>query len=59
MVFLKNVLMCIKKKLNELHHDCQPSLMLLYVMLYIMLDYLIIFAALFHAVCFYNACFCH
>ena len=42
------------KKFKLIHHDCQPILMLLYVMLYIMLAYLMLFAALCNAVCLYN-----
>ena len=45
MVFLKNALMCIKK-VKLINHDCQPILMLLYVLLYIMLAYLMLLAAL-------------
>ena len=63
MVFLKNVLMCILKKVKLIHCDCLPILMLLYIMLaylmllYIMLAYLMLFAALSNAVCLYNAFF--
>ena len=49
-------MMCIKKS-NELHCDCLPILMLLHIMLYIMFAYLMLFAALFIAVCLYNASF--
>ena len=42
-----------KKKL--ISHDCQPILMLLYIMLYIMLAYLMLFAAFSNAVCLHNA----
>ena len=60
MVFLKNALMCIKKKVKLINHDCLPILMLLYIMLYIMLAYLMLFAALSNVVCLYNASvFCH
>ena len=45
------------KKVKLIHHDCLPILMLLYIMLYIMLDYLMLFAALSNAVCLYNAFF--
>ena len=54
MVFLKNALMCLKK-VKLINHDCLLILMLLHVMLYIMLAYLMLFAALFNAVCLYNA----
>ena len=57
MVFLKNALMCIKKKVKLINHDCLPILMLLYIMLYIVLAYLMLFAALSNAVCLYNASF--
>ena len=54
MVFLKNVLMCIKKvKLNN--NDCLP---ILYCMLlYIMLAYLMLFAALSNAVYLHSSYF--
>ena len=55
-VFLNNALMCIKK-VKLINHDCLPILMLLYTMLYIMLAYLMLLAALFNAVCLYNASF--
>ena len=44
--------MCIRKgkKVKLVNHICLPILMLLYVMLYIMLDYLMLFAALSNAV---------
>ena len=62
MVFLKNALMCIKK-VKLINHDCLPILMLLYIMLYIVLAYLMLFAALYSAVCLYDASFfaidCH
>ena len=62
--------MC-KKKVNFINHDCLPILMLLYIMLaylllyivlaylmlYIVLTYLMLFAALYNAVCLYNASF--
>ena len=63
MIFLKNALMCIKK-VKLINQDCQPILMLLYIMLYIMLAYLMLyimlaylmlFAALSNDVCLYNA----
>ena len=59
MVFLKNALMCIKKrkKVKLINHDCLPILMLLYIMPYIMLTYLMLFAALSNAVCLHNAFF--
>ena len=57
MVFLENALMCIKKKVKLINHDCLPILMLLYIMPYIVLAYLMLFAALFNAVCLYNASF--
>ena len=56
MFFLKNVLMCIRK-VNLINHDCLSILMLLYIMLYIMLDYIMLFAALSNAVCLCNAFF--
>ena len=48
--------MCMKKS-KLINHDCQPTLMLLYIMLYVMLAYLMLFAALSNAVCLYNAFF--
>ena len=48
--------MCIKK-VKLIKHDCQPILMLLYIMLYIVHAYLMMFAALSNAVCLYNASF--
>ena len=48
---------CVERKITLINHDCQPILMLLYIMLYIMLAYLILFAALSNAVCLYNATF--
>ena len=65
MVFLKNVLMCIKK-VKLINHDCLPILMLLYIMLdivlaylmlYIVLAYLMLPASLSNAVCLHNASF--
>ena len=56
MVFLKNTLMCINK-VKLINHDCLPILVLLYIMLYIMLDYLMLFAAFSNAVCLYNVFF--
>ena len=56
MVFLKNALMCIKKKENKvklINHDCLPIIMLLYIMF----ASLMLFAALSNAVCLYNASF--
>ena len=52
MVFLKNALMSIEK-VKLINHHCLPILMLLYIML----AYLMFFAALFNAVCLYNAFF--
>ena len=52
MVVLKNALMCIKK-VKLINHDFLPILMLLYIML----AYLMLLAALFNAVCLYNAFF--
>ena len=49
MVFHKNALMCILEKAILINHDCLPILMLLYIMLYIILDYLMLFAALSNA----------
>ena len=46
MVFLKNALMCMKKKVKLINHDCLPILMLLYIMLYVMLAYLMLLAVL-------------
>ena len=40
-----------------INHDCLPTLMLLYVMLYIVLACLMLFAALSNAVCLYGASF--
>ena len=57
MVFLKNALMCIYKKVKLINQDCLLILMLLYIMMYIMLAYLMLFAALFNAVCLHNASF--
>ena len=57
MVFLKNALMCIYKKVKLINQDCLPILMLLYIMLYTMLAYLMLFAALSNAVCLHNASF--
>ena len=45
------------KKVKLINHDCLPSLMLLYIMLYIVLAYLMLFAALTNAVCLYNDSF--
>ena len=56
MVFLKNVLMCIKK-VKLINHDCLPILILLYKMMHITLAYLMLLAALSNAVCLYNAFF--
>ena len=56
MVFLKNALMCIKK-VKLINHDCVPSLLPLYIMLYIMLAYLMLFVALSNVVCLHNAFF--
>ena len=38
---------------NQLHRDCLPILMFLYIVLHIVLANLILFAALFNAVCLY------
>ena len=57
MVFVKNALMCIEKKIKLINQDCLPTLVLLYIMLYIMLAYLMLLAALSNAVCLYNASF--
>ena len=56
LVFLKNVLMCIKK-VKLINHDCLPILVLLHIMLYIVLAFLMLFAALSNAVCLYIAFF--
>ena len=53
----ENALMCRKKEVKLIKHDCLPILMLLYIMLYIVLAYLTLFAALTNAVCLYNASF--
>ena len=54
------------KKVKLINHDCLPISMLLYIMLYMVLDYLMLyivlaylmlFAALYSAVCLYNASF--
>ena len=52
MVYLKNALMCIKRQIN---HDCLPTLMQFYVVLYIMFAYLMLFAALSNAAFLHNA----
>ena len=57
MAFLKNSLMCTKKKARLINHDCLPILMLMYIMLYVLLAYLMLFAALSNAVCLHNASF--
>ena len=57
MVFLKNALMCIYKKVKVINQNCLPILMLLYIMLYIMLAYLMLLAALSNVVCLHNASF--
>ena len=43
------------KKVSLYNHDCQPVLMLLYTMLYIMLACLTLLAALSIDMCLYNA----
>ena len=43
------------KKVNLINHDFLHILVLLYIVLYIMLAYLMLFAALYNAVCLYNA----
>ena len=45
------------KNVKLINHDCLPILMPLYIMLYIVLDYLMLFAALTSAVYLYNASF--
>ena len=57
MVFLKNALMCIYKKVKLINQEYLPILMLLYIMLHIMLAYIMLFAALSNAVCLYNGSF--
>ena len=52
-----NALMCRRKKVKLINHDCLPILMLLYIMLYIMIAYSMLLAALTNAVCLYNAFF--
>ena len=44
-----------EEKVKLINHDCLPSLMLLYIMLYIMIAYLMLLAAICNAVCLYNA----
>ena len=54
LAFLKNALMCIKKKEKKvklINHDCLSISMLLYIML----AYLMLFAALSNAVCLHNS----
>ena len=47
MVFLRNALMCIKKrKVKLINHDCLLILLLLYIMLYIMLACLMLFVCI-------------
>ena len=46
-----------KEKVKLIKHDCLPILMLLYIMLYIVLENLMLFAALSNAVCLHNASF--
>ena len=46
MVFLKNALMCILKKVKLINHDCLSILMLLHIMLYIVLAYLMLYIVL-------------
>ena len=52
MAFLKNSLMC-SKKVNLINHDCLPISMLMYIMF----DYLMLFAALSNDACLHNAFF--
>ena len=58
MVFLKNALMCAKKIVKLINHDCPPILMLLCIVLYILLAYLMLLPALSNAVCLYDF-FCY
>ena len=46
-----------EKNVKLINHDFLPILTLLYIMLYIVLAYLMLFAALYNAVCLYNASF--
>ena len=57
MAFIKNAFVCINKKVKLINHHCLPILMLLYIMLCIMLAHSLLFAALSHAICLYNAYF--
>ena len=57
MAFHRNSLMCMRKKVKLINHDCPPTLMLLYLMLCVMLAYLMLFTALSNAVCLHNASF--
>ena len=57
MVFPKNALMCMKKEVKLINHDCLPILMQLHIMLWIMPAYLMLFVALSNAVCLHNASF--
>ena len=58
MAFLINALMYVlKEEVKLINHYCLPTLMLLYIMLYIVQAYLMLFAALSNAVCLYNAFF--
>ena len=52
MVIVINALMCMKK-VKLINHDCQPIL----ILLYIMLAYLMLLAALYNAVCLHNVFF--
>ena len=45
------------KKVKLINHDCQPILLLFYIMLYVMLACLMLFAALSNAVCLHDAFF--
>ena len=45
------------KLVKLINHDCLPTLMLLYIKLYIVLAYLMLLAALSNAVCLYNTFF--
>ena len=56
MVFRKNAFMCTKKRrknIKLINHDCEPILMVLYIMI----AYLMLLAALSNAACMYNAFF--
>ena len=55
--FLENALMCTKIEEKKIHHDCLPTLILLYISLFIVLSYLMQCDTLFNAVYLYDAYF--